>query len=86
MSDVLFPYKVEGTKFLNLIREKGYSVYSFAKKCRYSNARLYRICSGECDIASVKVFNIIIFARVLGYNTIDEFLGVLGIDLLYDIL
>lgn len=81
----LFPYKDEGARLLNLIHDKGYTVYSFAKACKYSNARLYRICSGEFDIAGIRVFNAIIFARVLGFRTVDEFLEVLGIDLLKDI-
>lgn len=84
--DLLFPYKEEGMRFYNLIKSKGYTVYSFAKKCRYSNARLYKLCSGEYDIISVKTYNVIIFARVLGYSTIDSFLEELGIDLLKDIL
>lgn len=84
--DTLFPYKKEGAKLYNLIKQRGFTVYSFAKKCRYSNARLYKLCSGEYDIASIKVYNAIIFARVLGYSTIDAFLDALGIDLLIDIL
>lgn len=86
MENVLFPYKEEGTRFYDLIKEKGYSVYSFAKKCRYSNARLYKLCSGEYDIGSIKLYNAIIFARVLGYQNIEVFLSDIGIDLLKDIL
>ena len=78
-------YQEEGKKLYELIRKKGYTVYSFAKKCQYSNARLYKLCSGQYDIGSVKVYNALIFARVLGFATVDDFLAELGIDLLKDL-
>lgn len=79
-------YAMEGQRLYNLIRSKGFTIYSFAKRCQYSNARMYKLCKGEYDIASVKTYNVIIFARVLGFETIDKFLEVLGIDLLKDIV
>lgn len=79
-------YKEQGQKLYEIIKKKGYTVYSFAKKCRYSNARLYKLCAGEYDIGSVKVINALVFARVLGYETIDEFLQDLGFDLLKDLI
>lgn len=79
-------YEKEGKKFHELIKAKGFTIYSFAKKCQYSNARMYKLCSGEYDIGSIKVYNALIFARVLGYDTIDAFLGELGIDLLKDLI
>lgn len=76
----------EGKRFHELIRSKGFTVYSFAKKCQYSNARMYKLCSGEYDIGSVKVYNAVIFARVLGFNTVDDFLKAIGIDILSDLI
>ena len=78
--------KMEGQKFLELITSKGYTGYSFAKKAMYSNSRLYKIIRGECDITSIKVYNAFIFARVLGYATIDEMYEALGIDILKDLI
>ena len=79
-------YQKEGQKLLELIKSKGMSIYSFAKKCRYSNARMYKLCSGEYDVGSVKVYNAVIFARVLGFETVDAFLEAIGIDLLKDLI
>ena len=81
-----YPYQNEGKKFMDLITSKGYTIYSFAKKCQYSNARMYKLCSGEFDVGSVKVYNAVIFARMLGFRTVDEFLDALGIDLLKDLI
>ena len=78
--------KTEGQKFLELIESKGYSGYSFAKKAMYSNSRLYKIIRGECDITSIKVYNALIFARVLGFATIDEMYEALGVDILRDLI
>lgn len=78
--------KEEGHRFLELIQSKGYTGYSFAKKAMYSNSRLYKIIRGECDITSIKVYNAFIFARVLGYGTIDDMYEALGIDILKDLI
>ena len=79
-------YETEGKRFQELIESKGYTLYSFAKKCRYSNARLYQICSGKYDVASIKTYNAIIFARILGFATVDAFFEALGIDILKDLI
>ena len=79
-------YKEEGKKFQQMIESKGYTLYSFAKKCQYSNARLYQICAGRYDIASVKVYNAIIVARILGFSTVDSMYEALGIDILKDLI
>lgn len=79
-------FQKEGQKLYELITSRGMSVYSFAKKCQYSNARMYKLCSGEYDVGSVKVYNALIFARVLGFDTVDAFLEALGIDLLKDLI
>jgi len=76
----------EGNSFQELIASKGYTPYSFAKKAMYSNSRLYKILRGECDITSIKVYNAFIFARLLGFNSIDEMYEVLGIDILKDLI
>ncbi|MBO5387256.1 MAG: helix-turn-helix domain-containing protein [Lachnospiraceae bacterium] len=80
------PYSEEGKKLQELIKAKGFTVYSFAKRCQYSNARMYKLCSGEYDIGSVKVYNAVIFARTLGFATVDDFLDALGIDILKDLI
>ena len=75
-----------GKLFEGLIRAKGYTPYSFAKKTNYSKSRLYRLCAGDADIMSVEFYNIVVFSKVLGYKSITKFAIDLQLDLLEDIL
>ena len=77
--------KSTGELFKALIEEKGLSVYSFSKKARYSNSRIYAICNNQFDVRTIHVCNAKVFATVLGFKTIDEFYKALNIDLLESI-
>lgn len=75
----------QGTKLEAIIRSKGYSIFSFAKKTNYAKSALYRLCKGEQDILSMELYNFIIFARCLGYRNVMEFAKDLKLDILDDI-
>ena len=79
-----YPYSKQAGKLKNLIESKGYSIYKFAVQCRYSTSRMYRIMSGEVDISTIQVGNIIIFARILGFKYVDDFLQAIDVDILDD--
>ena len=78
-------YLEEGKKFKRLIESRNMTPYRFSMACLYSPARLYRLISGEDDIRTVQTYNIAIFCRILGINTMDEFFKALDIDLIKEI-
>lgn len=75
-------FKKEGKKLRELIIAKYGSIYSFAYLSKYAPSRLYRLCSGENDTRTMSLYNAVIFARLLGYKSLEEFYKALGIDIM----
>lgn len=75
----------QGKMLEALIRSRGYTIYSFAKKTNYAKSALYRLCKGEQDILVMEMYNFIIFAKCLGYKNVMEFARDLKLDILDDI-
>lgn len=75
----------QGAKLEAIIRNRGYSIFSFAKRTNYAKSALYRLCKGEQDILSMELYNFIIFARFLGYRNVMDFAKDLKLDILDDI-
>ena len=79
-------WKITGKLLEGMIRNKGYTINSFATKTMYSKSSLYRICNGDQDIMAMELFNFIIFGKFLGYDDFVKFAKDLKLDMLEDIV
>lgn len=75
-------FKRQGTLLHGLIVSHGYSIYAFANKACYAKSGLYDIVSGKRSIMSLELSTFVKIAKLLGYESLDQFAKDLALEIL----